>query len=179
MKKIMSITMTALVAMSLIALAVYAGEKQMGPPVTHSKDFDRMKELVGVWEGKTDMGKGMEKLTVIYELTSGGNAVVERFNVGTPHEMVTVYHDYGGKLAMTHYCSLGNQPHMELSNPGEAGLKFILSEKMPGLVSSNETHMHALTIALDGKDSITETWTLYDKGVMKSHVEVKLSRVKT
>jgi hypothetical protein len=178
MKKVMSITMITVAVMLLGAFAVHAGEK-MGPPVTHSRDFDRMKELVGVWEGKADMGKGMETLRISYELTSAGNAIVERFDVGTPHEMVTVYYDYDGKLGMTHYCSLGNQPHMELSNPGESNLMFILSDKMPGLVSINEMHMHALTIAIDGKDSITQTWTLYDKGAKKSDVVVKLSRVKT
>src|SRR5574341_1222635 len=150
----------------------------MGASVTHSKDFYRMKELVGVWEGKGDMGKGMETLKVAYELTSAGNAVVERFDAGKPHEMVTVYHDFGGKLVMTHYCSLGNQPHMELSNPGGANLMFILSGKRPGLASLNEMHMHALTIAVEGKDSITHTWILYDKGVKKSDVVVNLSRVR-
>jgi len=176
MKKIMSITIIALAVMLLGAAAVHAGE-QTGAPVTHSMDFDRMKKLVGVWEGKSDMGKGMETLRITYELTSAGNAVVERFDAGKPHEMITVYYDYGGKLAMTHYCSLGNQPHMELSNPGADNLMFILSNKMPGLVSTNEMHMHALTIAVNDKDSITQTWTLYDKGAKKSDVVVKLSRV--
>ncbi|HET6364443.1 MAG TPA: hypothetical protein VFG02_05290 [Nitrospirota bacterium] len=177
MKKVMSITMITVAVMLLGAFAVHAGEK-MGAPVTHSKDFVSMKELVGVWEGKADMGKGMETLRITYESTSAGNAIVERFGAGKPHEMVTVYYDYGGKLTMTHYCSLGNQPHMELSNPGEANLMFILSDKIPGLVSMDEMHMHALTMAVDGKDSITQTWTLYDKGAKKSDVVVKLSRVK-
>jgi hypothetical protein len=34
-------------------------------------------------------------------------------------------------------------------------MTFILSETTPGLASLNETHMHALTIAVDGKDNIT------------------------
>ncbi len=177
MKKVMSITMITVAVMLLGAFTVDAGEK-MGAPVAHSKDFDRMKELVGAWEGKAEMGKGMETLRITYELTSAGNAIVERFDAGKPHEMVTVYYDYGGKLTMTHYCSLGNQPHMELSNPGEANLMFILSDKMPSLVSMDEMHMHAVTIAVDGKDRITQTWTLYDKGAKKSDVVVKLSRVK-
>jgi len=178
MKKIVSSTIIILLALALVPLAAYSGEPQMGAPVTHSKDFEKMKELVGVWEGKADTGKGPEQLKASYELTSAGNAIVERFGVGTPHEMVTIYHDYNGKLAMTHYCSLGNQPHMELRNPGEGNMTFVLSEKNPGLVSLNETHMHALTIAVDGKDSITHTWTLYDKGAKKSDVVVKLARTK-
>jgi hypothetical protein len=177
MKKVMSNTMIVLAVILLGFTGVQAGEK-MGPPVNHSKDFNRMKELVGVWEGKADMGKGMETLRITYELTSAGNAIVERFDAGKPHEMVTIYYDYDGKLVMTHYCSLGNQPHMELSNPGEANMMFVLSDKMPGLVSMDEMHMHALTITVNGKDSITQTWTLYDKGAKKSDVVVKLSRVK-
>jgi hypothetical protein len=178
MKKIISFTIIILFVLALAPLASSSGESQTGAPVTHSKDFEKMKELVGVWEGKADMGKGAEQLKVSYELTSAGNAIVERFDVGKPHEMVTIYHDYNGKLAMTHYCSLGNQPTMELRNPGESTMTFVLSEKTPGLASLNETHMHALTIAVDGKDSITHTWTLYDKGAKKSDVVVKLARTK-
>lgn len=178
MKKIMLITLLVLAVSAMGPLAALAGEHQMGPPVVHSRDFDRMRELAGVWEGNVDMGQGMELLRVTYELTSAGNAIVERFAAGKPHEMVTVYHDFNGKLAMTHYCSLGNQPHMELTSPGETTLKFVLSEKSPGLVSLNEMHMHALSIAVDGKDSITETWTLYDKGAKKNDVSVKLARSK-
>jgi hypothetical protein len=176
MKKIVSSIIVILFAFALIPLSSFPGEYRMGAPVKHSRDFDKMKELVGFWEGKADMGKGMEQIRVTYELTSAGNAIVERFDLGRPHEMVTVYHDYNGKLAMTHYCSLGNQPHMELRNPGENNMTFVLSEKTPGIVSLNETHMHALTIAVDGKDSITQTWTLYDKGMKKSDVVVKLTR---
>ena len=176
MKRTVLCTLVVLSALAFRSLA-FAGEG-MGTPVAHSKDFDRMKELVGVWEGNADMGKGTEQLKVTYELTSAGNAIVEKFAAGQPHEMVTVYYDYSGKLSLTHYCSLGNQPHMELTNPGEVNMTFVLSEKAPGLVSLNETHMHALTIAVDGKDNITQTWTLYDKGSKKTDVVVKLARMK-
>jgi hypothetical protein len=180
MKKILVFALVILVGLTFVPFAAVSAEHQMIPAaITHSADFDRMKGLVGVWEGKADMGKGMETLKVTYELTSAGNAIVERFAAGQPHEMVTVYHDRSGRLAMTHYCSLGNQPHMELTNPGETAMKFVLSDKDPGLASLNETHMHALTITVEGKDSISHTWTLYDKGVRKSDVSVKLTRTKT
>ena len=155
--------------------SAFAGEK-MGAPVAHSKDFDRMKGLVGVWEGKADMGKGVEQFKVTYELTSAGNAIVEKFAAGQPHEMVTIYHDYNGKLVLTHYCSLGNQPHMELTTSGDGAMLFALSEKAPNLVSLQETHMHAHGIVIDGKNSMTQTWTLYDKGAKANEVSVKLIR---
>ncbi|HTF99161.1 MAG TPA: hypothetical protein VK654_01080, partial [Nitrospirota bacterium] len=108
MKKMLSPIVIAVFVLAFSASAL-AGEK-MGAPVVHSKEFDRLKELVGVWEGKADMGKGPEQFKITYELTSAGNAIVEKFAAGQPHEMVTVYYDYNGKLAMTHYCSIGNQP---------------------------------------------------------------------
>ena len=177
MKKLIIVVTVILLGLTFGPVTAFSGE-QMGPPITHSRDFERMKALAGSWEGKADMGKGMETLRVTYELTSAGNAIVERFAAGQPHEMVTVYHDFSGKLAMTHYCSLGNQPHMELRNPGEGSMLFVLSEKNPGLATLNEMHMHALTISFDGKDSITHIWSLYDKGAKKSEVTVKLARVK-
>jgi hypothetical protein len=177
MKKLISITIVILLGLVLGPLAAYAGEHQK-PIVTHSADFDRMKDLAGAWEGEADMGKGMETIKATYELTSAGNAIVERLFVGQPHEMVTVYHDFRGKLSMTHYCSLGNQPHMDLMKSSESAMMFVLSRKNPNLASVKETHMHALRISLDGRDGITQTWTLYEKGKKKSDVVVKLMRTK-
>jgi len=178
MKKLLSFTILILVVLVLGPLAANAAEYQKAPG-THSGDFDKMKELVGVWEGKADMGKGMETIKATYELTSAGNAIVERLFAGQPHEMVTVYYDFKGKLGMTHYCSLGNQPHMELMNPGENTMTFVLSKKNPNLASLKETHMHSLTISFDSKDAITQTWTLYEKGKKKSDVVIKLARTKS
>ena len=178
MKKVIYVAMILLLGSAFSSFNAYSDEHRMSTPVTHTKDFEKMKQLVGVWEGNVDTDKGMETLRVTYELTSAGNAIVERFAAGKPHEMVTVYHDFGGKLTMTHYCSLGNQPHMELMGSGGSELVFVLSEKNPGLASLSEMHMHGLRIALEGKDNITNTWTLYDQGVKKSEMKIKLSRIK-
>jgi len=176
MNRTMTIATVILAGLIFGSIAAYSAESQMPAPVTHSSDFERMKTLVGAWEGKSDMGKGMEMLKVTYELTSAGNAILERFAAGQPHEMVTVYYDSSGKLSMTHYCSLGNQPHMEITNPGGSPMMFVLSKKNPGIGSVNEKHMHALTITVDGKNSISHVWSLYDKGVKKFDVSLKLTR---
>ena len=177
MKRLVSFAIIIILGLIIGSMAAYSGEYQKGA-VTHSRDFEKMKELVGMWEGKADMGKGMETIKATYELTSAGNAIVERLFVGQPHEMVTVYHDFKGKLSMTHYCSLGNQPHMEIMNSGENTMMFVLSRKNPNLASLKETHMHSLTISLDSKNSITQAWTLYENGKKKSDVVIKLVRTK-
>jgi hypothetical protein len=178
MKRLITIMVLVLLGIALASLSAGAGEMKTGVPVVHSKDFEAMKALVGAWEGSADMGKGMEAFKVTYELTSAGNAILERSFAGSSHEMVTIYHDSGGKLAMTHYCSVGNQPRMDLRNSGDNAMEFVLSEKNHGLSSLAETHMHALRIAFDNKDSITEKWTLFDKGEKKSEVVLKLTRSK-
>jgi hypothetical protein len=178
MKKFVSFTLIILLGLLLGPLTASSGEYQK-VAVTHSKDFEKMKELVGIWQGTTDMGKGMVSIKATYELTSAGNAIVEKLFVGLPHEMVTVYYDYNGKLVMTHYCSLGNQPHMELMNTGETNMLFVLSKKNSNLSSAKETHMHSLKISFDNKDTITHTWSLYEKGKKKSDTIIKLTRTKS
>src|SRR3954471_6925301 len=79
-----------------------------------SAEFERMKTLVGAWKGKTDMGQGPIDLTVQYRLLAGGSVLEERVFAGTPNEMTTMYYDQGDKLALTHYCMLGNRPGMLL-----------------------------------------------------------------
>jgi len=81
-----------------------------------SPEFERMKTLVGTWKGKADIGHGPMDMTVTYKLLSGGSVLEERVFEGTPHEMVTMYYDQAGKLALTHYCVLGNRPGMTLNS---------------------------------------------------------------
>ena len=61
MKKVMYVALMILLGSALNA---YTGEHQMGTPVIHTKDFEKLKELAGVWEGKMDTGKGMETIRV-------------------------------------------------------------------------------------------------------------------
>src|SRR4051812_31845240 len=78
-----------------------------GEPVTSkaaSPEFERMKTLVGAWTGKTDFGQGLTDFTIQYRLIAAGSVLEERALAGTPNEMVTMYYDKDGKLALTHYC---------------------------------------------------------------------------
>src|ERR1041385_2448086 len=97
------------------------------------------------WKGKEDMGQGVQDVVVTYAVTAGGSAVVETLFPKTPHEMVSVYHDEGGKLTMTHYCILANQPHMKLKASTANSVTLAMSGK-DGIANANEAHMHALAI---------------------------------
>jgi hypothetical protein len=119
-----------------------------------SSEFERMRSLVGTWQGKTDMGQGLVDLTIQYRLLAGGSVVEERCFAGTPNEMVTMYYDKGGKLAMTHYCMFGNRPGMVLKSSDDKTLQFDFDE-LCGIDPKKESHMHSLTITFDNADTIT------------------------
>jgi len=164
-------------ALSLLVFSahLFAGEPQ-GPPKA-SSEFERMKSLVGTWKGKADMGQGMMEFTVEYRLISGGSAIEERIFAGTPKEMLTIYHDRKGKLALTHYCMLGNQPGMALKSSDPKSLQFDFDPKC-GVDDKSEMHMHALTITFDDADTITQDWKLFQDGKMKESHPFILKRVK-
>jgi hypothetical protein len=162
-------------ALLVISSQLFAAEHPAPPKL--SSDFERMKGLVGTWKGKADMGQGMTEFTVEYRLISGGSAIEERIFAGTPKEMLTIYHDRKGKLALTHYCMLGNQPGMALKSADSKSLQFDFDPKC-GVDDKSEMHMHALTITFEDPDTIVQDWKLYQDGKMKESHPFTLKRVK-
>ncbi len=170
-------TLTAVcLASMLVTPALRAGEMNHEHPAAPkgSAELERLKGLAGTWEGKTEKNK--EGMTVVtYAITGGGSAVEEKIMPGTPMEMTTVYYDEGGKLAMTHYCSLGNHPSMKLMKSEPAKLEFSLVD---GTVPAQSMHMHQLAISTPDADHLTADWTLFDKGAKKDVHSFALTRKK-
>jgi hypothetical protein len=111
------------------------------PPYKGSAEFERMKSLVGKWTGESSM---MGKMNTRFRLIAGGSVVEERFAENTPMEMLSTYHDVNGKLTMTHYCMLRNQPRMKLVKSTANSLTFDLAPT-PGLNPAKDKHMHGAT----------------------------------
>ena len=111
------------------------------PPYQGSAAFERMKSLVGKWSAESpEMGKMNTEFRVI----AGGSVVEERFAEGTPMEMLSTYHDVNGKLTMTHYCMLRNQPRMKVVKSSSDSITFDLAPT-PGLNVAKDRHMHGAT----------------------------------
>jgi hypothetical protein len=146
-------------------------------PYSGSKEFERMKELAGVWEG-TSSHMPMEggKVRVEYRLSSGGSSVVETLFPGTAHEMISVYYDNTGRLTMTHYCALRNQPRMKLQNADGQNLHFAFVDGS-NIDPLKDAYMHSLTISFVDKDHIVQKWTLFADGKEKETSVFELSRV--
>src|SRR5882724_1300662 len=138
----------------MVAASVCLAGNESPKPKQASLEFERMKALVGAWKGKADMGQGPIEMTVQYRLLAGGTVLEERVFSGTPNEMVTMYYEQGGKLALTHYCMFGNRPGMLLKSADSNSISFDF-DKTCGINTATESHMHALTIHFDDSDTIT------------------------
>lgn len=123
-------------------------------PKAGSPEFERMKTLVGTWQGKADMGQGPVDMTIEYRLTAAGSVLEERIAPGTPHEMVSMYFDKAGKLAMTHYCILGNRPEMALKASDAKSITFDLDASCC-TIDKKESHMRGVTLTFEDADTIT------------------------
>ena len=167
---------------AVCATLMLAGSLSMGADEPKAKqgspEFERLKTLVGTWKGKADMGQGPIEMTVNYRLLAGGSVLEERVFSGTPNEMVTMYYEQGGKLALTHYCMFGNRPGMLLKSADSKSITFDF-DKACGINTATESHMHGLTIRFDDADTITSSCVaMMDGKVMEEH-PTTLKRVKS
>src|SRR5258708_32503098 len=168
-----SVCTTLLLASSLCLTAGEAGKPKPGSP-----EFERLKTLVGKWEGKADMGQGPIDMTLQYRLLAGGSVLEERVFSGTPNEMITMYYDQGGKLALTHYCVFGNRPGMVLKSSDDKTLQFDFDQTC-GINAAKESHMHALSITFDNADTITTSCKAIIDGKEMAEHPTTLKRAKS
>lgn len=162
----------------LLAIATTSATANAPAPAkTGSAEFERLKSLVGTWEGKADMGQGPIDMTVHFRLLAGGSVLEERVFVGTPNEMVTMYYEKNGKLALTHYCVMGNQPGMVLKSSDAKTLRFDFDTAC-GINPARESHMHALAIRFDDSETITTTCKAFIDGRELPESLTVLKRVK-
>jgi len=166
-----------LTALALAAsLGANAGETENAK--ASSPEFERMKTLVGSWTGKCDMGQGPMDMAIQYRLLAGGSVLEERVFAGTPNEMVTMYYDQAGKLAMTHYCVFGNRPSMKIKSADTKTIKFDFDATC-GINPAKESHMHALSITFDDADTITTSCKAIIDGKEQAEKPTTLKRVKS
>jgi len=142
-------------AAALAMVTALAGDAPAKAPAG-SPEFEKLKSLVGSWQGKVDMGNGLVDMTAVYRLLAGGTVLEERVFAGTPNEMITMFYDKEGKLALTHYCVMGNRPGMTLKTSDDKTFKFAFDESC-GINPAKESHMHSLTLRLDDADTMTAT----------------------
>jgi hypothetical protein len=172
----MKTKLTTLCVALLLSVCLNAGE--VPKPKKASAEFERMKTLVGTWKGKADIGQGPVDFSVQYRVIAAGSVVEERVFPDSPNEMVTMYFDNpDGKLALTHYCMMGNRPEMVLKTSDAKTLQFDFN-KACGIDCEKESHMHALTIRFDDADTITSSCKALIDGKVAPEHATTMKRVK-
>ena len=149
-------------AVLVLALAIAISALKAGSPAKPAGGFDRLKTLAGEWEATPEGGK---TFTSTIRLVSNNTALEETFQNEQDNQMVTLYTADGNRVALTHYCSIGNQPHMETpavsADANEFAFAFVSATN---LASSEDMHMHQMTLKIEDGDHFSETWTMRMNG---------------
>jgi hypothetical protein len=136
--------------------------------------FARLKTLVGQWEATTSSGK----VHLSYELVSGETALLERESSETMPSMVTLYYVDGGRLLLTHYCMVGNQPRMQAkafnSGTGELDFQFL---DATNLATPGAGHMHNAKIRIVDDSHLVSEWQFYENGKPKFSETAQYTRI--
>jgi hypothetical protein len=143
--------------------AVRADEKPAAKS-GNGPSLETIKKLAGDWVLAGKDGKPGEQVVSSMRVTAGGTAVVETLWPGTDHEMVTVYHQDGPDLVLTHYCILGNQPRLKADrSTGPNKLVFKL-DGGTNLKPDKDSHMGAANITIVDNDHVKAEWTRCENG---------------
>jgi hypothetical protein len=146
------------VAAAVVALAVAASLPGAG--ATPNPAWDRLKSLVGEWEGTYSGPDEHGTVALSYRLVSNGTTLMETMRSGHDADMITMYSPDGASLVATHYCSEGNQPRMraDASSAGAVRIvfRFVDATNLP---DPDAIHMRSLVVMFEGPDRFRQEWT--------------------
>jgi hypothetical protein len=171
----MKIRIVVLALLAGVTASVFAASPS-APATNATAAFEKLKGLVGSWQGESNMGK----TEITYELTAGGKVLLERMTDEAKHDtMLTTYYLDGDHLSLTHYCLLGNEPHMVARKIDLESGEIIFDFAGAGnLASRDAQHMHTATIRLLDADHFTGLWTMFENNKPKLTVTAQYTRVK-
>lgn len=131
--------------------------------VAKSPAFDKMKTLVGSWEGTGIEGGKPMPVTARFQLVSDNSTLAGWLGEGGPNEMVTMFHMDGDTVMATHYCAAHNQPRMVLASGGDPN-KLVFKFKDGTNIQPGAGHMQQVAFTFDAPNHHIEEWTYTEKG---------------
>jgi len=126
--------------------------------VAQSPEWERLKTLVGHWEGTMAEGGQSMPATVEIRMTGDGSAIMHVLGKDSPYEMVTMIHPDGKRLLATHYCAAHNQPRMALvpsAKPNQVAFDFVDGTN----IAPGDLHMRSVVFTFTDADHHEEAWT--------------------
>ncbi len=134
-------------------------------PAQQAVLIDRVKSLAGTWDCDVDG----QKSTCVYQVSSNGSAVREVMFPGSGHEMTNMYTMDGPDLLVTHYCGVGNQPHMKAAAGDPNRIEFKCCG-VSNLTSPGQMYMGGLTITFIDADHVRQDWKSFEGGKPGKHM---------
>jgi hypothetical protein len=150
-----------LITLALGSVVLRADEQKS--KIENSPAYDKMKTLVGSWEGNVNEGGTALKTNARFQLVSDGSVLAAWLGEGSPHEMVTMFHMDGNQLMATHYCAAHNQPRMVLVNGGDQN-RLVFKFKDGTNIQPDAGHMQQVAFVIDGPNHHIEEWTYLQNG---------------
>jgi hypothetical protein len=160
-----------------------AAADTQAPDSAGARMFERMRGLVGTWEGTLEWSgarTGTGKLRVNYHLTGNGSALVEDLLMTESDVpmMTTVYHLDGADLRMTHYCAAMNQPRLKATmiddTTGSASFTFVDVTN----ASSHPSYVDGFSIHIINPDHLNLKFEFGGASPKRATENIVLQRVK-
>jgi hypothetical protein len=162
------------VTLLLGAAALQAADSTTPAGFDAAASFRQLKSLAGDWQADTPMGKAR----LHYEVIGAGTAVVEHENMGDEPAMMSVYYMDNGRLMLTHYCMLGNQPRMQARAFDQATheLQFRFVDA-GNLADPGDTHIHNVNLRFIDGQHLDAAWQVYEKGQLQKTETAQYKRI--
>ena len=176
MKKIcllVTVSMILLTARTIFAddAPVILGGAEI-PQVETSVPFEQMKKKLGKWEGQLTQGLTGDVIDVSYEWTIvlGGNTIMESVVEGGAG-MITTYSDEEGELVVKHYCALGTEPVLSVSEATNQVFALSFDESRSPLMGERHDFVNSMKWTMDVSDanSMIYEYTVYLDGELSSN----------
>lgn len=152
--------LTLTVAATFLSAAAASSE---GDAPNQTK-FELIKQLEGEWLQLDENGQPTETVGSIFKVSAAGTVVLETLFPGTDHEMLTIYHQDGSDVVLTHYCVLGNQPHMKLVATDDPHMLLFRCIGGTNFNCQRDPHMHEGRITVTDGSHLTAEWHKYENG---------------
>jgi hypothetical protein len=126
--------------------------------VPQTPEWQKLKSLVGIWEGTMEEGGKQLPATLEVRMTGDNSAIMHVMGKDSPYEMVTMIHPDRQRLLATHYCAAHNQPRMALV-PSKAANQVAFDFVDGTNIGPGETHMKGVVFTFTDADHHEEAWT--------------------
>lgn len=151
----MKLSRLVLVWIAVVGLAAAAGAETKPNPA-----WEKMKSLVGAWQGH----EGDQPVSVTYTLVSNGTSLMESLNGEHDMNMVTMYAPDGDSIVATHYCAQGNQPRMRAASSSDSKKLDYQFVDATNVRDASEPVMRRLVVTFQDPDHFQQAWTARANG---------------